>query len=247
MAYGTLTDWVPEMIGKRLDEDELALLILAFTAYITMASHYALSNGLATVTWNVRLHEVVASCTDSILRGAPFTNELLLERQQVKNRLGEMILEEHVPDVADLPLEEVLEIRRKRKSEILAFRDGLRQLAADIEPSQDAKTLEAALDSKIQAVFKPALRDLKVATAELQADAYRRLFHPPKEVGTALIPVAISLSAGAPVETAATVGAASALVAKLYEFIVGTAIEKRKITNASPWSLVFHLQKKGRD
>jgi hypothetical protein len=129
---------------------------------------------------------------------------------------------------------------------MLAFRDGLRQLAADIDCSQDGKAIELALDTKIQSVFKPALRDLRNAVAELQMEAYKGLLVPTKEAAAGLISVAISLSAaGAPLETTAMAGAGFALLAKVYEVVVGTAIEKRKVMNASPWSLLFHLQKKG--
>ncbi len=244
ITWGLLLNVVPDDARQDLHHNQDLLLQMSFEVYILLASYYALSNGLATVTWDRRFQELLAIGSDCILKGVPSVNELLLQRRNVKNRLGQLILEEHVPNVADLPLEEVLEIRRKRNSEVLAFRDGLQQLAAGIDCSQDAKALELALHTKIECVFKPALRDLRNATAELQMEAYKRLLDPTKEVGAALIPVVISLSASAPLDMTAGVGIAFTLLAKLYKF-VDTLFEKRKVMNASPWSLLFRLQKRG--
>jgi hypothetical protein len=95
-----------------------------------------------------------------------------------------------------------------------------------------------------RSVFKPALRDLRNATSELQTEAYKRLLDPRKDLGAAVISVAISLCASAPLDMTARVAAASALLAKLFTF-VDTLLEKRKVMDASPWSLLFHLQKRG--
>ena len=188
------------------------------------------------------MQETFARCTEFVQQGMPSVNELLTNRRVVRNRLGQMILREEVPNVADLPFDEILEIRSKRRSELLAFRQGINELAADVDPSLDSKELELELDTKIQKVFKVAVRDLRASISELRLESMRRLLHPTKELGAAVIPVVIALSAGAEVQTTATVGAIGGLLAKLYEFTFGRAIAEKKVLQASSWSILFRLE-----
>jgi len=57
----------------------------------------------------------------------------LSQRQDIQNRLRQIILESHVPRVDDLPIDEILRIRIKRKAELQRFRAGISTLATQVD------------------------------------------------------------------------------------------------------------------
>jgi hypothetical protein len=66
-----------------------------------------------------------------------------LERRDfTEMRLGQTVLERHLPSAEDLPIEDLLKIREARESELEAFRISLRELASRIDVTQETNDLE---------------------------------------------------------------------------------------------------------
>lgn len=246
LEYGIEQRRIPEPDSELMDRLDGVLRYGAFAVYMCLASYYVLTNDMPAVTWQPMMQEFYEDCTNAVKRGLPALNELVRQRQDVTRRLGQLVLKESVPNVTDLPLEEVLEIRRKRAPELQKFRDGLRQLSADVDPELSGDRLELELDTKIQKVFKPAMKDVRDSVKELQYDAWNRVLQPTKELLAALIPAAISLSANAPIQTTVGVAASSAIIVKLCESLIGYKTETQKVLNRSHWSILFDLEKRGK-
>lgn len=230
-------------ITSMIDDSDVESREIAFMAYMMVAAHYAVANELTPVTNQPNIQVVLAALMNGIRKDTPPTNELIRQRADITNQLGELVLTEMVPNVSELPLDAILDIREKRRSEIMAFQDGLAQVAADIDCTLGQEALEFALDTRLKQVFKPALRDLNRAVDETRVEGYRKLLEPDKEMALTFVPMTISLSMGAPVAVTAANGAFP-LLAKLYEFTVGKIVDRNKLIKASPWSILFRLQQK---
>lgn len=217
---------------------------ISIGSYFLMSSYYAIQNGCVGMTWDGETQRVFESCCGVLTSGTSNGNRLRAKRELVKNRLGEVILKDQVPDVSNLPIEEVLEIRRKREAELKSFRDGLRQLAADIGPTLDDHELVLSLDTKLHKVVRPALNNLRASISELQIEAYRRLYSPDNSLVAGGVTFAISSLAGMPAGLPLNLGAVGVLVSKLYDFTIGKHLKKKKLLVSSPWSVFFHLNKR---
>jgi hypothetical protein len=129
------------------------------------------------------------------------------------------------------------------------FREGLRTIAAEINPFQDSRQLQLELDERLHSIIKPAMRDLSVSIGELQRKSYLKLFELNPTLATAassVVPVAFSAAAGAPVPVTLLVGGLGLLLPRLYDFVFGTRFEQRSKLESSPWAILFHLDKKMR-
>jgi hypothetical protein len=147
-----------------------------------------------------------------------------------------------VPDVSNLPIEEILDIRRRREPELKAFRDQLSALAAQIDPELAGAALAMEIDSKIQTDVKPALNDVRKSIRELQTAAYKKLINPVDHLSTTLITFGISSMAG--VSTPTQYAAVAALIAKLFDFTAGKAIDKKMAMSSNPWSVLFYMNER---
>lgn len=138
-----------------------------------------------------------------------------------------------------MPIEAILEIRSKRSPELQLFRDSLSALAVDIDPTLSEEELRRALDTKLQAIVKPALNALKTSVRELQVARYRRLLNPED----ALVKFAVSSAAGLTVGVPLQLGAIGVLASKLYEFVIGHGASVKQAQIANPWSILFEIKK----
>jgi hypothetical protein len=204
-------------------------------------NYYANKQGCAGITWNGQAQKLFDDCGAALV-GNDFVDSLVRKTEALKNRLGEAIIRDQVPDVSNLPVEEILEIRRKREPELSAFRNKLRELAANIDPDiADAKAAQA-INAKIHTVVRPSLDDLKASVEQSRLEAYRRLLSPTDAINKAVVPFAISALSGLPLGSEISLSAAGLLAAKLYDFTVGQQIQNKKIMVASPWSILLDLK-----
>ncbi len=85
------------------------------------------------------------------------------------------------------------------------------------------------------------MSELRKSLADLHSIALGN-FSYPKDMGSAVIPAAISLWAGVPIEGSAKIGAIGALVAKLYEFTIGRKLAEKQLLRSCNWSVLVHLE-----
>ena len=244
IEFGHERGSISEDLGDLLSNDDEVIPLTAFAAYLLTASYISICSNLTTMTWDRRYEGAMFRCHEVIRRGMPNINHELARRATISHQLGKLVLEEEVPNVSDLPFDEILDIRRRRGPELEAFRAGLRQLAADIDPTLSPKSMQLAVDEKIATVVKPAVRALKIGVSELQLDAYKRLFPSAREIEAAVIPAVLSLSMNPVPESTAMLGTVAVAARKLYEFIFGQAVDKKKLLEASPWSILYRIQQK---
>ena len=115
VALSKVKGGLPTDVIEKLIDQSFSLQHAATGTYFMLAAIYSLSTGSGTVTWQPPVQEYFEACSRLVQSGMDSTNELLVYRDSAAKRLGQMTLMEEVPNVADLPFEEVLEIRRKRQ------------------------------------------------------------------------------------------------------------------------------------
>jgi len=236
-------EWEEKYNNVRDEPQSIAKL--AHSVYCLFLTYSALKNGWAPTTWRPESQNVFNACA-RLLGTATIEEEVEVARSGIANKLGGLVIRELVPDVCEMPFESILDIRRRRQSELQRFRDGLRQLSSQIDPTQDERATALQLEALVQSVVKPALAELTTAIGEIQSKAYMKMLSPPKNIsdfGAVLIPVAISHASAAPTHITAAVGVIGGMLSRLYEFFVGAAIEKRSKLSGDPWSILFHLRK----
>jgi hypothetical protein len=205
--------------------------------FTILSAFYASKNSCATITWDRATQEFFDGCYKVLGPAIRPEDSQIAKRSAIRPQIAEAVLRDHVPDVSDMPIEAILEIRKKRAPELQWFRESLSALAVDIEDDLDGPKLAAAIDAKIQNTVKPALGAMRASIRDLQKARYRRLLSPQD----AVVKFAISSAAGVTVDKPLALGAIGVVVSKLYEFIVGSdAVKSPNMT--SPWSVLLDLQ-----
>jgi hypothetical protein len=231
----------PHEFFNLMKANEDASTKIAVLTFFGLSSYYAMNNGCAAMTWDPSTQKLFDEYLRALTTTAPAA-ERQLKTEFVKNRLAQVILTDQVADVSALPIEEILEIRRKREPELKAFRNKLREIASEIDPTVTESELSIAIDKKVQSTVRPALDDLKASVEQSRLEAHRRLWSPNDALNKSLVPFAISTLSGASAAVEVTLSAAGVAVSKLYDFTIGKSLEKKKILAGSPWSVLFDLK-----
>ena len=216
-----------------------------FTRYLTTLNVLAERSGAVPVTWDPRFARALAACRslyvpDDETGGPRQPTDLARQRRVVEAALGRVVLERALPRVDDLPFEDILELRERRKPELVALRTAIGALATrvDVESSSSEK-VELQMRDLIATEVDPAIHDLRAALFSSRANAIGRLAGSKEALAAAAVPTALALTAGAPISLAAAFAGASALAAPLLE----ATVERRKLLRASQWSVLLRLDR----
>jgi hypothetical protein len=159
--------------------------------------------------------------------------------QWAANKLAHTLLSRDLPRVHDLPMEEVLELRRKHRDQIAAFRIGLGEVAAQIDETRAPEQDWVQINRLILAHVDPALADLRAAIKNSRIDALKRLGQSWQTLAAASIGAAVTYTMTGGTQIALT-GLAGVLTPMIGAFVSGH-LEKRKLMNASRWSLLISI------
>jgi hypothetical protein len=154
-------------------------------------------------------------------------------------RLGQTVLERHLPSAEDLPIEDLLKIRETRDSELEAFRISLRELASCIDVTQEPNDLELQVRDLVASHVDPALRDLRAALNSSRLDILKKISRPWEGLPASVIPATIAYARGAPLELSAAV----ALIGKIASGLIEGSIERKQILRGSQWSILLQFEK----
>ena len=160
-------------------------------------------------------------------------------RASIHAQLGQTVLEKHLPVAQDLPFEELINIREKRRSELAAFRVGIGQLASQIDPTHPPEDIELEIHDLVLKKIDPAVQNLRSAMKASRLDALKNIGRSWDSLAKATIPAILSFAAGAPLEVSAAVGGLGGLLAPILE----AEVERKKIQHASQWSILIRARK----
>jgi hypothetical protein len=224
-----------DLVPKGIDPDRLRLVLFGAEMSLLLANAEQLGVGLS--TWSEDFQEAAWAVRKILLRRARAPVNVL-DRRGVETRLGQVILETYLPTVEDLPLEEILEIRRRRSPELAAFRSGVREIAAQIDPAKPPKDLGLALHDIMSIKVDPAIRNLKAAMYSARLDALKKLGQSWESLAKITVPAALAFAAGAHLDVAALAGVAGAISSTLIDGVV----ERKKLLHGSQWGVLVKLQ-----
>jgi hypothetical protein len=155
-------------------------------------------------------------------------------------RLAQVVFERRLPRIDDLPIEEVLKIREKRRSELDGFRTGLSELAVNIDTAQTHDVVERQIADLVSTRIDPAVRELRAAIAASRLDSLKRVFRRSWTVmaAKATLPAILAYLGTGRIEVGAAVAALGSVILPFAE----ASLEKRKLLTQSPWSLLLKLK-----
>lgn len=244
-AVGMPTEKVDE-IAKAIDDNEDLPNQFSAGLLFLLSTAYAVQNNCAGMTWDVEVQQFFDACSDAFSTDPPAHNPLIRRQKQIRHLLGATILEEEVPDVSTLPLDELLSIRSQRAPELMRFRATIDAIATNIDPNLSPQELQLAISNQIATAIKPALIELQQSVEEQRRKAWVQLGRPDESLVKGGVLFAISANAGMSLPLSAAVGAISVLAKKLYDFTIGVRHQEQTILRANPWSVLFHLKKRSK-
>jgi hypothetical protein len=226
---------------KIIDDQEMVRTFL-FLPYLLTVASVAEKRGINLATWSIDYQNAVWACRDLFSSERAKQGHRLQTRRMAEARLGQIVIERHLPCVEDLPFEEILSIRLKRADELEAFRVALAELATHIDVTQPHSDLELQARDLVASRVDPAVRDLRSALSVSRLEALSRVGKSWKTLAAATVPAAISYCAGAPLDVSAVVATLGGIGNALLE----TALERKKLLNASQWSVLIGREKSRR-
>jgi hypothetical protein len=213
-----------------------------FMSYLLVVALHAETKGLGLLTWSPQFRDALWRCRTLFSR-VPAIAAGKGRRQMAKTRLGQMILEDHVPSIEQLPLDEVLEIRHKRSAEMERFWVGLGALAAQLDLAQSSSDLELQIQDVVAKHVGPALVQLRAAVEASKADIFSKLASSNKALAAATVPLAFGHAYGPPLDSAGLLATLGSLAGIAGPIILDSIVQQQAKLRGSEWALVFRLRK----
>jgi hypothetical protein len=160
-------------------------------------------------------------------------------RRTAQARLAQVAFERHLPMVDDLPTEEILEIRRKRRPELERLQSSLAELATKVDPTGPHATIDLQIHDLVAGKVDPAVRDLDSALYSARMEALKKIGQSMESLAGAVIPLVMSVAVGAHTDVKGPASVLGGILGPL----IGGEIERHRILNASQWSILLRLKK----
>jgi hypothetical protein len=156
--------------------------------------------------------------------------------------LAQAVLVRYVPEVDSLEFEEVLELRVRCRAELESFRGGLMEIAVQVDLTKSIEDQRLQIEDMISSKIDPALRTLEASLRSARLDILKKLSPSWDALAKAAIPFTVSAAVGASLNLQAALGVAGAISIIAAPF-VEAAVERKKLLNASQWSILLELQR----
>ena len=196
----------------------------------------------------------LATPTERLLRSAWDVYDLLpgrdraseLSHRGIEARLAHTVLEARLPRADDLPLDELLGLRDRCSDTLGGFRELMREVASEVDPTQPASDLAEQLRSLRISRIDAAVEDVRRDLAEGRAEAVATIAGAVPLAAVSFVPFVLTLAAGPPFDLTtifATGGAFAGSVAAALKAGIGTAAKRRVVEGAGRWGLLFQIEK----
>ena len=231
-----------------LRDNMLEWRIATTMIYLLVVNVVSETTGIATLSWSKTFRDALASVRGPYLEKCAIPQEYLALRRTSQSNLAQCILRQHLPRVDDLPLEEILEVRRKHRGELKAFRLGVDELAAQVDLTATPQKMRLQIADLVFSRVSPAIRDLESSIQATRIEALKKMgkfWESLPKMAAATTPLLVSHTFGAPLDVQVAVGALGGLLAAVGEPLFEAKQERKKLLNASQWSLMLRLSKMG--
>ena len=219
-------------------ETETEIDRLASTAiYLMYIAVNAEALGTLCSTWQPSLRNALWA-----LRNFVSTEEVkdhVHTRNKITDVVARTVLERSLPRADDLPFEELLHMRERRGAELEAFRIGIAEVVAQIDPTLPPDRLALAMHDLISIKIEPSVQALKASLYSCRLEALRKIGRSSSSAAAATFPAVIAFAAGAPLDASLILSFLGAAAGAALD----ATIESRKLAYASQWSLLLRLRK----
>jgi hypothetical protein len=219
---------------------DLFLSICIRAADLQGANVLTSSNAFEKSIRDVRLYPHVSSGFPTEEEKKAFSDELRV--QVAGNRLAHTLISRSLPSTHDLPLEDVLELRRKHKDELGSFRVGLAEIASQIDVSKSQEQDERGIQQLIRTKVDPAIEDLKVAINASKANMWKSIYGPKETAVAASVPMTVNFLTHANTQLTVMSAVATLLLPLASSVFTGFS-DKKQVKRASRWSILLDMEK----
>jgi hypothetical protein len=129
--------------------------------------------------------------------------------------------------------------RTKALYELEAFRIGIAEVVAQIDPTLPPDRLALAMHDLISIKIEPSVQALKASLYSCRLEALRKIGRSSSSAAAATFPAVIAFAAGAPLDASLILSFLGAAAGAALD----ATIESRKLAYASQWSLLLRLRK----
>jgi hypothetical protein len=194
-------------------------------------------------TLNESIHHDSPILTDSQVVKELILNYLSTERLTKRYNLAKhksmflssRILQEFIPNVGVVPIDDILEVRHKMTSELEAFRNAIAKLSADINSNPWSDEIEHDADKIIETKIKPSINDLRKSLEHSRWKIIQKVFDNIKDP-TTYVPLIGTVMAGIDPSIALLASMGIAGFRSFYDFY----LEKKSVKDSS--GLLFLLK-----
>ncbi len=213
---------------------------LAALSFLVGVALDAEHRGIAVASWAPDIMKAYWATRRLIDPDQEKAEQKLEGRSNVAARLSQEIVRRQLPSFEDIPFEEILEVRRKRKDELQAYRGALRELATQIDSTQDAAKLNLQIHDLVTKNVDPAVTKLRRALSASRTSLAARLLTTGQSIASGAVTTAMAHGIGAPLSTKLITG----LIGGLGGALAAGPIAREKLLHESQWSVLIRLDKK---
>ncbi len=154
-----------------------------------------------------------------------------------ENIVAQEILNRHLPTLDNYEFDEIIELRRKRKDELEAFKVGVAEAVAKIEVSKNILDVWEQVQSIISRDVDPAILNLKASLKNQRLDTISKTYRATSKMIRNSFTISISYYLGCPLELVAILSILG-LLKHIGPMFIDDIVEREKILNGSRWSLL---------
>ena len=222
-------------VDVRSGETQEKILHHMFLRYLMQVAAASELLGAPTLSWSPRFQQAMLAARRVFATSDGPTSTI--DRGAAAAQIAHQILERHLPRVDELPMDELLALRSKRKDELDSLRIAIRQLATEVDVTAPPDSIALQVEDLVASRVDPAVDDVRRAVETSRLEIFKRLGRSAGSISGATFTVAVAVAAGAPLNTSAAIGALGGALGVMLE----GELEKSRIRKASQWSLLYRL------
>jgi hypothetical protein len=226
------------IVNLVLTRDDISIRTICIIFYLLLVVLLSETTGSGTLTWDSDVQHLLAFVRAEQSLPPEQRRSMPIRRQAVA-QLGNVVLENEIPMLDDLPLDEILAIREKYQPEVIAFQYGLRELAAQIDVTKTPLDMELQASDLAAARVVPAIRDLQNSMRGARLEALKKIGLSWESLAGATVPIVMSYAAGAPTD----IKGAVSVLGGIFGPLIAGEIERKRLLHASQWSVLLRLKR----
>lgn len=220
--------------------DQERLLKAVFFRYLVQIAVMSERLGSPTLSWSPQFQRALWAVRALFASINQEQDQQGLDRVFATADLARNVLERYLPSADDLPIEELLSLRLKRRDELNSLRIAVRQLATEVNVNASPQEIQLQVRDLAAKHVDPAIDEVRRAIAASRLDVLKKIGRSSASLAAATFSASIAVAAGAPLDAAAAVAAIGGILGVALE----GEVERLHLMRASQWSFLFRLSPK---